>query len=400
MTRIFIAMHYLRIGGGERSLISLLNVLPKEEFQIDLFLYRHEGELLSEVPSHVRLLPEIPEYACIEATLKSVLLSKNWRIGLARLRAKWEAHKRIKKGSKDDISILQLVADHTTPLLPDLSSLGEYDLAISYMTPHNIVLDKVRAKQKWGWIHTDYDTITLDTAIELPVWSRLDHIVSISDQVTESFLKRFPSLSDKIIRIDNFIDTDLIHKAAMATDSLDPRFKPEEEGIITLLTMARFSYPKNIDGAVRICARLIHEHGLPVKWYILGDGGDRASVEAQIKSSGMEESFILLGNKSNPYPYIAKCAVYLQPSRYEGKSIAVQEAQVLGKPVIITRYATAQSQIEDGIDGFIVPLDEEGVADGIAGLLKDPERLTSVRKALADKQYNVAQIETFRRLVK
>ena len=76
--------------------------------------------------------------------------------------------------------------------------------------------------------------------------------------------------------------------------------------------------------------------------------------------------------------YIKACDVYVQPSRYEGKCVAVREAQMLGKPVIITNYATSASQLEDGVDGVIVPMDNEGCAAGIAALLRNPEKIAQL----------------------
>ena len=92
----------------------------------------------------------------------------------------------------------------------------------------------------------------------------------------------------------------------------------------------------------------------------------------------MEDRVILLGKKDNPYPYIAACDIYVQPSRYEGKSVTVREAQILGKPAVITNYATSASQLENGVDGVIVPMDNESCARGIADLLNNPEKMNEL----------------------
>lgn len=85
----------------------------------------------------------------------------------------------------------------------------------------------------------------------------------------------------------------------------------------------------------------------------------------------MEDHVILLGKKENPYPYMKACDIYVQPSRYEGNAVTVREAQILGKPVVVTDYPTAHSQVRDGQDGIIVPLDNEGCARGIAALVSN-----------------------------
>ena len=96
-------------------------------------------------------------------------------------------------------------------------------------------------------------------------------------------------------------------------------------------------------------------------------------IHDKIKESGMEDEVIILGKKANPYPYIKKCDIYIQPSRYEGKAVTVLEAQMLGKPVVITDFPSSDSQLEDGIDGVIVPLDDSGCADGIVEVIQDRE---------------------------
>lgn len=140
---------------------------------------------------------------------------------------------------------------------------------------------------------------------------------------------------------------------------------------MNLLSIGRFCTAKNYDNVPDISRRMIDGGVRDLKWYIIGYGGDEALIRQKISEAGMEEHVILLGKKDNPYPYIKACDIYVQPSRYEGKSVTVREAQMLCKPVAVTAYATAASQIRDGIDGVIVPLDNEGCARGLADLITD-----------------------------
>ena len=139
---------------------------------------------------------------------------------------------------------------------------------------------------------------------------------------------------------------------------------------VSLLTIGRFSPQKKMDEIPQICKR-IRESGIDAKWYLIGFGGDEVLIRQRIAEAGAEDYVIILGKKENPYPYIKACDIYVQPSRYEGKSVAVREAQILGKPVIITNYATAASQLKDGVDGVIVPMDIDACADGIIKVIKD-----------------------------
>ena len=157
---------------------------------------------------------------------------------------------------------------------------------------------------------------------------------------------------------------------------------------IRLLSIGRFCVQKNFDNVPDICRRL-RERGLHVKWYLIGYGAEEI-IRQKIEEAGMQEHVVILGKKENPYPYIKACDLYVQPSRYEGRSVCVIEAQILGKPVVITRYPTSGSQLTDGVDGVIVPLDNEGCAEGIADLLRNGTIQETLRRNCRSASYDGA----------
>lgn len=374
--RIFIAIHYLEIGGAERSLIGLLNALNTEKYDVDLFVYSHQGELMSYIPKRIRLLPEEPAYSAIEHPMKDIIREGHWRIAWGRLKARLLFNRYMKRsGNSEGSGIFQYVADCTTKYLPSLEKYGIYDLAISFLTPHNIVLEKVRAKHRAAWIHTDYSTIQVDATREWRVWSQYDHIISISESVTVAFLKTFPEAKPKITTIENILSPTFVRSQASLLDV--SKEMPRETGVVRLCTVGRFSPQKNMDTIPSICKALL-KLGVQAKWYLIGYGGDEELIRQRIREAGMEQNVIMLGKRSNPYPYMADCDVYVQPSRYEGKAVAVREAQMLGRPVVITAFPTAQSQLTDGVDGLIVPLDVEGCTRELAALITTPARLQTL----------------------
>ena len=155
-----------------------------------------------------------------------------------------------------------------------------------------------------------------------------------------------------------------------------------------LLSIGRFTHAKNYDNVPDIARRIVADYGIDdLRWYIIGFGGDEQLIRRNIDRAGMQEHVVLLGKKSNPYPYIKACDLYVQPSRFEGKSVTVREAQILCKPVVVTNYPTAHSQINDGVDGVIVPLDNEGCARGIASVLADSALRQRLASYLAAHDY-------------
>ena len=389
-SNIFLAIHYLEIGGAETSLIGLLQALDYSKYDVDLFLYSHRGELIKYIPKEVNLLPEIPEYAQIERPLKEVVKDGYWRIAMARLWAKWRFRSYYKKKHpRDGSAISGYVAKYVTPKLPSLRQFGEYDLAISYLTPHSIVLEKVAAKKKIAWIHTDYSRIDVDTELELPIWTGYDHIVSISNEVTVSFLKAFPSLSEKIVMMENILSPGFVKGRADEVPENEIRKEmPVRSGETTLLSVGRFSHQKNYDNVPEICRRILAS-GERVRWYLIGFGGDEPLIRRKIEEAGMQDYVLILGKKENPYPYIKACDIYVQPSRYEGNAVTVHEAQILCKPVIITNYPTSQSQLTDGVDGVIVPMDNQGCAEGIVALIHDHNKRKSISDYLGNIEHSV-----------
>ncbi len=381
--RIFITIHYLEIGGAETSLIGLLNAIDPELYDVDLFLYSHRGELLKQVPDTVHLLPEIKKYDVIEKPIKEAIQKGFSDIALARLWAKYQFARYAKKNHlKEGSAILQYVFDAVTPLLPDINPNTEYDLAISFLTPHNIVLNKVKAKKKLAWIHTDYTKISVNVEKEIKVWSQFDHIVSISEDVTRSFLSVFPTLVGKIIEIANILSPRTVREKALVSNL----GVPIQIRGINLLSVGRFSLQKNFDNVPDICRRILQE-GCEVYWYIVGYGGDEQLIKEKIKEAGMEEHVILLGKQENPYPFIKECDIYIQPSRFEGNAVTVREAQILYKPVIVTNYPTAHSQIKQGVDGIIVPQDNVGCAHEIAQFIKNKELQQKIVGYLKEHDY-------------
>lgn len=391
--RIFISIQYLEIGGAERSLIGLLNAIDYSKFDVDLFVYRHTGEFMKLIPPQVRLLPENKRYRAISLPISQIVRQGNIDIAIARLLARIPTRLFERRtGASESIALFQYIANYTTPLLPSLKKYGEYDLAISFLIPHNIVRDKVRAKRKWAWIHTDYSFVEMDVANELPVWDAYDHIVSISADVTKAFLGKFPSLENKIIQVENILSESFVRQQAdEGIDAVEHEISAlccatGESDVVRLCSVGRFSYPKAFDRAAHICKILVNK-GIHVLWYIVGYGGEESLIRQAIAETGMMKHFVLVGKKENPYPYIKACDIYVQPSRYEGNAVTVREAQILGKPCVITSYATAHSQIKDGVDGVIVPNDVEAAADGIVSFIQNKTLQSDIMTYLSQHHY-------------
>lgn len=369
----------MELGGAERALLGLLYAIDTDKVDVDLFINQHTGPFMQLIPENINLLPEIPSYSAIERPLLTIFKEGHWLIAYGRIKAiiKHRLYQWIHRIKSDGMGS-QFVFDGVIKFLPSLHYLGEYDLAISFLDPPHIVQDKVLAKKRVEWIHTDFsgDQFVYVPEVTYKRWAANDNIISISDDVTKEFLMAFPSLKDKIIKIENIIPQKMVieqSKQGQATEFLDI-----ESDVIKICSVGRISPQKNFECIPEV-SKILLGKGLKFKWIIVGPG-NITQFNALIDDVGVGAYVKFVGPKDNPYPYMAECDIYVQPSRYEGKAVTVQEAQMIGKPVIITRYPTSASQIIDGEDGIICEMDNQAIADALYALYNNPTMMDELGK--------------------
>ncbi|MGN0468828.1 MAG: glycosyltransferase [Acutalibacteraceae bacterium] len=390
MKKILIVHSTMEIGGAETSLLGLLQSLDYTCFEVDLLLFEKKGDFLDEIPKQVHVF-ELAQYRNLVLPIKQVIKNGNFAVAFSRIIGRIKGKKYIAKSYMTKLISQKLAM----PFLPEIEK--EYDLAMSFIDPHYVVSQKVKAKVKLGWLHTDFSRVDIDLVLDEKMWQELDYIVNVSESCKQAFDEKHPSLKEKSIVIENILSKPFVEKRA---DEFEAEEMKKQNGETVLLSVGRFSNQKNFDNVPDICRR-ITEKGFNIKWYLVGYGGDEALIRQKIAEAGMENRVVILGKKVNPYPYIKACDVYVQPSRYEGKAVTVREAQILNKPVIITDFATSKSQLENGFDGMIVPLENEKCADGIAEIISDKNLLQKLSDNTKERDYtNACEIEKIYAMVK
>ena len=380
MKNVLIASFDMEVGGVERSLISMLNNFDYDNYQVDLMLYSHTGDFMNLLPPNPHLLKESKPYKTFRMSISETMKKGHMLIGLMRLLAKYKAE--LSDSPEKGYKQMQYIWKYLIPFLPRVRK--EYDVAISYLWPHYFVAEKVKAKKKIAWIHTDFSKVDTDVELDLQMWNQFNHIIAVSDDCGNAFVKKYPSLMEKIEVVENISSPELVEN--LSREKVKNPMKSDDR--FKIVTVARLSYAKGIDQAVK-ALKLLKERGFSeIAWYVVGYGGDEEEIKDLIKKNGLEDSFFLLGKKINPYPYMKEADLYVQPSRYEGKAVTVGEAQSLSKPVLITNYPTAQSQVRDGHDGMICELSVEGIADGIERLCKNEELRTHLATNCHNTDYS------------
>lgn len=376
----------MELGGIERSLLGLLDSIDYNEYNVDLFLYAHHGPLMYLINENVNVLPEEKELAYLRESFGTKL--KNRAYYSAYMRCKEAVISKFTHINHDEMWA-EIMRKKVKPIKK------HYDLALGFFRPFDLIDEKIYADIKVGWIHTDYSSAREDLELLRKDYAKMDYIVGVSDQTVRTFIELFPEFESKVIISENIISESFMKSEA---DKLDVS-NEMKDNCVKLLSIGRFCEAKNFDNVPEI-ASVIKSKGVDFKWYIIGYGADENLIKSKIAQYNMEDTVIILGKRENPYPYIKACDIYVQPSRYEGKCVAVREAQILNRPVIITNYASSKSQLQDGFDGVIVPMDNQGCANGIVKVIYDKDLQNQLIENTKKTDYtNSKEIEKLYKLI-
>lgn len=377
MKKILFVMQSLYNGGAERSLVNLLNEIPNDKYDIDLLLFKQEGTFLNQVPDSVKILKTPKALSKLFAPinkLNSLTLLKLWGTIKSRIVEKKKPEQAAYRWE-----------NYYSRYIPELEQ--EYDVAIAYISGEVMyyVAEKIKAKRKMVWIHNDYRTAGHPKKYDFKYLEKMDAIVSISDKCVKILEEEFPTMKDKICCIPNITSSIVIKKRAN-------EFEPKEydKSICNILSIGRLSEQKGFDIAIKASRRL-KELGMNFKWIVIGSGSLENYLKDLIKKEKVDDVFELIGPRENPYPYIKNCTIFVQSSRWEGKSVVIDEAKILSKPIITTNYPTVGDQIQDGKEGIIVNMTPDGIADGIKELLTNSSEQLRLTKNLMECEYGNQQ---------
>ncbi|WP_191556969.1 glycosyltransferase [Metabacillus idriensis] len=363
-------MNNLSSGGAEKSLSSLLRIIDFSLYEVDLLLFKKDGIYFQDLPSQINIINEPPEYKYFDMPFKKAIKKS---IGIGRMDI---ALSRIKASTifrleKNRARCEQRAWRYVGKSLKKLKK--NYDVAIGFMEKSSIyyVVEKVNALKKIGWIHTNYKNSGMDKQIDFRYFNRLDYLVTVSDECAGSLKDTFKSLSSKVKIIQNIVSPQTIRLLA-SEETADIKCSDE---VTNIVTVGRLGHEKGIDIAIESC-RLLLDKGVKIKWQVIGYGTERELFELNklIEENKLTGTFQLLGVKENPYPYIKHSDIYIQPSRYEGKSIAIDEAKILEKPIIVTNFPTAKDQIENNVNGLIVEMSPASICEAILLLINNIDK--------------------------
>lgn len=395
--KILFVIDSLICAGAEKSLVSLLNQLDYDKYEIDLQLFSYGGEFEQFLPKEVNLLPPLTYTRFLNSGSSKRLLSSLYDVQARRmLQAKWKFSYLLRTQKPlNNIKIARLYWESITKNIE--SNPKEYDFAIAYAqgVPTFYVADKVKSPRKFSWVNVSYHLSGYEKSYQSKFYQQMDGIVTVSDSAFEVFRQVYPEYADKMSVIKDIVDTDLIKNLSVQKNGYQDNFQG-----VRILTVARLNkHQKGYDIALEAC-RLLKERGIKFKWYALGRGNYEQEMRTYIAQNNLDDDFILLGTTANPYPYFRQSTLYVQTSRHEGYGLSIAEARLLNIPVVTTEFDAVYNQMVPEKNGLVVPQNPVAVADAIERMLTDKELYQHIVSYLqTEKKGNQEEVEKFYQLL-
>lgn len=339
MKKILFLIPTLGHGGAEKVLVNLVNNMNINEYDITVQTLFDQGVHKKSLKPHVRYKSFMQKQFHGNTTLFSLIPAK---------------------------------------LLYKIIVREKYDYIVSYLegpTTHIINGCPYSDTKKIAWIHIELDSdrrfkqgfISKSEAIK--AYKSFHKIVCVSRTVKEVFEKTARETFKNIIVLYNTNETAQILKKSKEPIE-DIVFKGD---CVNICSVAKLMESKGYDRLIKVHKKLLDE-GIKHRIYILGIGEKKDELQAYIADNHLEDSFILLGFRDNPYKYVAACDMYVCSSRREGFSTAVTESLIVGTPVVSTLCSGARELLGDNDEyGLVVENSEAGIYEGMKKMITSYE---------------------------
>ena len=392
MKKVLFVINTLGQAGAETALLELLRRINPDEYEISLYVLMGQGEMRSKLPHYVKVLNR--------TYCETPVLNKAGKSNMMRtvVRAFFKRASGIRLFPYLVSNCFRMICHGrvlTDKLLWRVLSDGadqfdqEFDLAVAYLEGGSTyyVADWVKAAKKAAFVHVDYEKAGYTRKLDKDCYNKFDRVFTVSDEVKKVFLQTYPECEKKVMVFHNIIDGEAILEKSLMGEGFQDRF----EGM-RILTVGRLTAQKAFDVSIE-AMKLLKEAGENVRWYVLGEGDQRKRLEEQISKLDLKEDFLLPGAVDNPYPYMRQADIYVHCSRFEGKSIAIQEAQILGKPMVVSDCSVNRERVNQNVDGILCDFDAKSIYEAISRLLHDEATRERLGRAAKEKNAS-AEAET------
>jgi glycosyltransferase involved in cell wall biosynthesis len=344
----------MEMGGVEKVMLSLLNNLDREQFEMTVCLNINQGELRNEFPEHVRKVYLTPGREDLSANV----LLRNIQLIKRRMRLKKIQQK---------------------PSLADrlLGETYDIEIAMTYGDFASVLNSTNRHSKKIGWFHSEINLPKLQPLVPgiLKNFPEFDQIIYCSQKIKDMMHQYYPDLRyppEEVII--NAIPVEEIRKKAE-----EPLQHPLSGP--TFVSIGRLHSRKGYHKLIDAHTQLIRE-GFQHTVIVVGDGEELKNLQQQITGNKVTESFILTGSLMNPYPYVKNADYFILPSESEAWPLVIAEALILQKPTIATRTGDIPAMIDHGKTGYIIGYETDEMYASMKKFLTEPELVDTIRRNL------------------
>lgn len=349
----------MEMGGVEKVVLSMLNHLNREKFELTICLNINQGELRNEFPSHIRK---------VYIAKGKEDFSKNPLIRKLQLALRWI---KLNKARKDSS-----IADRI------LQDQFDVEIATTYSVYETVLNSSNKNSKKIAWLHSDLTLPSFDAYREniFQNMQQFDYIIYGSQQCKDILEEKYSDVQfppGKVIL--NAIPIEEIKEKALA-------FIPEFENVPTFVSVGRLDIRKGYRTLLEAHQKLLAE-GFIHHIYVIGNGDDYEMLSKRIDELGVKKTFKLIGTQINPYPHVKNADFYIMPSESEGWPLIIAETLILQKPIIATAVGGVPEMIDHKITGYLTEYSEEGLYNGIKEFLTNKNLVENIQKNLTDIEH-------------
>lgn len=360
--RVLFIISNMETGGVSKAMTSLLAVLDRTRVTPELLIVSPHGTLMPLIPDDVHIYTD-RRMAALTAGIGGL-----WP--LVRL-------------GRPDLAVMSMIrmavmrvsrcagAGMLARLMPRLK--GRWDAVVDFNGQHQLyyMARKIEADRRATFFHNDYRRWRYYESADRRFFGHVDAIFTVSDVCVEALREVFPEYTDRIAKVENVCAPGIIARMAAQTQEISTL-----HGTV-LMTLGHICHRKGADLIIEAAGRL-HDAGVDFTWMMVGAPQEQEYI-TKMSTPPLDAHFRLIGVTANPYPYLRRADIVVHPSRFEGKSIALDEARLMGKAVVVTDFSTVGDQFTDGVNATIVPMDGESIANAIRDLIERPETADKYR---------------------
>ena len=360
--KVLFMLNDMNVGGTEKAFLNLVDTMSPEEYDVTLLLLRRWGGFLDAVPDWVKvetiegydlLVREMnaPPFVVAKERIKEGKALRGLSLALLHLWYKFTGNR----------------VPYFRFILQGTQKKRSCDIAIAFAGPQDFistyVQDYVDAPTKVQWIHFDVRKIFFAEKTARRLYPKFQHVFVVSEEARQALLHVLPEIEGITRTVPNVISAKLCRQQAEQGESFTDGYTGTR-----IVTLGRLSAEKGQDIIPEVAAELT-ARGVDFRWYLIGDGKLRSVIEEKAAALGVADRVVLLGTKTNPYPYLKDADLYVQTSHYEGRCVVIDEAKAFDLPIVTTDVAGAREQLDGLNNSCIVKREKDEILQAVLQLL-------------------------------